>query len=156
MKLYKRPDGRSENWYVRLVIPSKLQPVFKSDRFVASTKSSDKVLARARAAAIVERWERELFATANRLRDISEFDGPEPRQTVLNQEIIDLLCNSRIGSYLRSDDDERVEGLTEDESREIDDFAPIALAAATAVAIRGKGATREYSKRSMDPVVAEA
>ena len=145
MKLYKRPDGRSENWYVRLIIPSALQSAFKSDRFIASTKSSDKVLARARAAAIVEKWERKLYETAMKLREVGQFDGPEPRPTVVNQDLIELLCTSRIGSHLQSDDAERVDGLTEKEAREIDDFVPIGLAAATAVAIRGKGAVQEYA-----------
>ena len=68
MKLYKRPDGRSENWYVRLIIPSALQSVFDADRFIKSTKSSDKTLARARAAEIVAVWERKLYHQAKGTR----------------------------------------------------------------------------------------
>src|ERR1035437_6899956 len=78
MKLYKRPDGRSENWYVRLIIPSALQSAFKSDRFIASTKSSDKVLARARAAAIVEKWERKLYETRMKKREKKKITERRP------------------------------------------------------------------------------
>ena len=64
MKLFNRPDGRSENWYVRIIIPTPLQKVCDADRFIASTKSSDKTLARARAAEIVAVWERKLYHQA--------------------------------------------------------------------------------------------
>ena len=140
MKLYKRPDGRSENWYVRLIIPSALQSVFDADRFIKSTKSSDKTLARARAAEIVAVWERKLYHQAMTLRDSGRFEEREPRPAVISQDLIELLCTSRIGSHMQTDDAERVAGLTEKQSVEIDDSVRARLADATAVAIRGKGA----------------
>lgn len=150
MKLYKRPDGRSENWYVRLIIPTLLQKVFGSDRFIASTKSSDKTLARARAAEIVAVWERKLYHQAMTLRDSGRFEEREPRPAVISQDLIELLCTSRIGSHMQTDDAERVVGLTEKQSLEIDDSVLARLADATAVAIRGKGATKEYARLHED------
>ena len=150
MKLYKRPDGRSENWYVRLIIPSALQSVFDADRFIKSTKSSDKTLARARAAEIVAVWERKLYHQAMTLRDSGRFEEREPRPAVISQDLIELLCTSRIGSHMQTDDAERVVGLTEKQSVEIDDSVLARLADATAVAIRGKGATKEYARLHED------
>ena len=150
MKLYKRPDGRSANWYVRLIIPSALQSAFDADRFIASTKSSDKTLARARAAEIVAVWERKLYQQAMTLRDSGRFEEQEPRSAVVSQDLIELLCTSRIGSHMQTDDAERVVGLTEKQSLEIDDSVLARLADATAVAIRGKGATKEYARLHED------
>jgi len=145
VKLHKRPDRRSENWYVRIIIPAQLQSIFKAERFVASTKTSDKVLARARAAEIVTGWERKLYEQAIAIRDSGRFDEQPARPTVISQDIIELLCTSHLGTILRSDDEDRIEGLSDDDARDIDQFLPERLAVVTAVAVRGKGATKEYA-----------
>lgn len=144
VKMYKRSDGKSENYYVRVVIPKEFHAHFNQDRFIASTKTSNKKLARARAAQIVARWEKQLYDAALAKVDSGRFDATEPRPALLTDDLIQMLCTTRLGSVVEDDRAERLQGLSEEQVAETDAFLGKLVAQLQAVLIRGKGASAEY------------
>ena len=50
MNLFVPPGGKTKNWYVRVYVPAELVEFYQESEFKKSTKTTDRVLAEARAA----------------------------------------------------------------------------------------------------------
>jgi hypothetical protein len=60
--LFVPPGGKTKNWYVRVYIPAELRKLYGKEEFRQSTRTTDRVLADARAAALVLEKSREFLS----------------------------------------------------------------------------------------------
>ena len=62
MNLFVPPGGKTKNWYVRVYVPAELLEFYREAEFKKSTRTSDRVLAEARAAAFALEKSREFLS----------------------------------------------------------------------------------------------
>jgi integrase len=130
---YLRP--RSRNWQVRLMAPQKIQPLLDKREYRQSTGTSDRQKARVIGAQLIadklQEWEA-LAATLN-------LDDSTAATTHLSAQLIERICESRLASWLKSDEEERFEdgGLTSEEFDELSRFCELTDAAMRSTLARG-------------------
>jgi hypothetical protein len=132
-----RPGSR--NWQVRLIAPQSLQPFLDKPDYRKSTGTSDRKRARVIGTQLIldklQEWE-VLQASVN----VSDVPAPP---THLSTSLIAEICERRLASWLKSDEDERYEngGLTTDEFDELERFCELTDAAMRATLARGPAST---------------
>ena len=101
--LARREDGRSPNFYVRMVAPKAIQYLLpESDRvYRESTGTADLRRANVIGAEMVARKLKEWRALEDQL------SNRQPSPTILSQPLIDQLAANRLHSWMFSDDEER-------------------------------------------------
>ncbi|MCZ8095572.1 MAG: hypothetical protein O9331_19035 [Acidovorax sp.] len=110
--LYRRTDGRSLNWYVRLVPPKDIEHLPAGQQeFKKSTGTADLKRAKTIAAQLIaERraeWDRLAAETS---------ESQEPAASVLTSSLIENICARRLYQWMQLDDQARFngEGLTDE------------------------------------------
>jgi hypothetical protein len=133
---YKPPN--STKWYVRLVPPERLWPLWGKKEFRKST--GHECLERAKP--IGMKFISDKFNEWASI-ELTEPDTPAS-PTILSRGLIETICDTRRYSWSRSDDDDREseEGLSEEEVQGFNDFSKLTVAAMRSVLIQGKGSPR--------------
>lgn len=136
--LHRRDDGKSSNYYVRLVAPTDIQALLpKKDRvYRQSTGTADIRIANVRGAEMVARKLKEWQAV--RVLTSSEHDAV---RASLTPTLIEQISGARLQSWLFTDDDDRLgeSGLSEADLRLMNDFCEFSDAQMRSVLIQGKG-----------------
>lgn len=116
---YKQPN--STKWSVRLVPSSDLRALGAKE-FRKSTGQSDLKKAKLVGQTLI----------ADKLREWDKLQRQSPSielrtssPTVLHAELIEQICAARLYSWLQSDEEERLQGLTEEELQEYAEFASL-------------------------------
>lgn len=104
MDLFVPPGGKTKNWYVRVYIPTELREFYGKEEFRQSTRTTDRVLADARAAAFALEKSREFLSKRELLK---EFASSRPQAVVLDASLIQKIAHIRLASLVRFDDEER-------------------------------------------------
>lgn len=104
MDLFVPPGGKTKNWYVRVYIPVELRKLYGKEEFRQSTRTTDRVLAAARAAAFSLEKSKEFLAKRELL---TEFTSDSAQKVVLDASLIQKIANIRLASLVRFDDEER-------------------------------------------------
>ncbi|QQX85284.1 hypothetical protein JJQ59_04910 [Cupriavidus necator] len=147
--LYKRSDGRSQNWYVRLTAPTEIHPLLEpaQHEIRQSTGTPDRQKAKAVAARLEAEYRQRWEALRATQRDAP---GHASLQSVgLTASLITQICGARLGSWSLTDDFERIEqdGLDDESLQHIEGFC--ALTDATMRSILAQGRRSSH----WDPVV---
>jgi integrase len=104
MNLFVPPGGKTRNFYVRVYVPAELREFYGKDEIKQSTKTSDRMLADARAAAFALEKSKE-FLSIREMR--KEYVSRPPRTVVLDASLIQKISHIRLASLVRFDDEER-------------------------------------------------
>lgn len=104
MDLFVPPGGKTKNWYVRVYIPTELRELYGKQEFRQSTRTTDRVLADARAAAFVLEKSREFLSKRDLLKGVATV---QPQSVVLDASLIQKIAHIRLASLVRFDDEER-------------------------------------------------
>lgn len=104
MNLFVPPGGKTKNWYVRVYVPAELLDFYKKSDFKQSTRTTDRVLAEARAAAFVLEKSREFLSKRELLKG---YTTEQPQTVVLDASLIQKIAHIRLASLVRFDDEER-------------------------------------------------
>jgi len=135
--LERREDGRSFNYYVRMVAPKAIHHLLSpSDvMYRKSTGTADVRRANVIGAAMVAEKLKEWQALHDQLSD------RQASPTVLSQSLIDQVVGNRLRSWQMSDDGERFseEGIDDEELQAIEAFCQITDAQMRSVLSQGKG-----------------
>lgn len=123
----------SAAWYVRVVPPKHMRHAVMEREFRRSTGHSDLRLARPVGMTMVAEKLREWDALT---RSAGERRATKP--TVLTEALIEDLCQSRLFSILMSDEEDRNEGLSDEELSLNEDFCRLTDIAMRAALARGK------------------
>lgn len=119
--MYRRKDGRSLNYYVRLVAPTEIQPYLdkKDLTFRQSTGTADFRRAKVIGADIIARKLKEWDA----LRKFQDAK-PTPVEILLTKPLIAQIAGARLQSWLATDNRARLgeDGLDDDDLAEIVEF----------------------------------
>lgn len=119
--LYRRDDGRSENYYVRLTAPTSVQPFLdkKEHSFRCSTGTADLRVAKVIGAEIVAKKRREWHTMCELL-----VEKREAASAPLTTQLIQQIVGARLQSWLNTDNDERLgdDGLDDEHLVEIESF----------------------------------
>jgi integrase len=111
MNLFVPPGGKTRNFYVRVYIPAELVELYGTVELKQSTRTSDRMLANARAAAFVLEKSKEFLVKRESLKELELGTSvAAPLDAALIQRIADL----RLANLVRFDDEER-DALKEDE-----------------------------------------
>lgn len=139
--LYKRQDGRSQNWYVRIVAPVEIHPLLEpSEREIRqSTGTPD----RGKAQAIKARIEATHRQKWESLRACVRQPSQETvESTQLSESLISQICGARQQSWIFTDDFERVEhGLDDEAFEEIEAFCKISDGTMRGILAKGKNSS---------------
>jgi integrase len=104
MNLFVPPGGKTKNWYVRVYVPAELLEFYREAEFKKSTRTSDRVLAEARAAAFALEKSREFLSKRDLLKG---YTSGQPQTVVLDTSLIQKIAHIRLASLVRFDDEER-------------------------------------------------
>jgi len=104
MDLFVPPGGKTKNWYVRVYIPAELRELYGKQEFRQSTRTTDRLLASARAAAFALAKSQEFLSKRELLKD---FVSRRPQAVVLDASLIHKIAHIRLASLVRFDDEER-------------------------------------------------
>ncbi|MBC8748554.1 MULTISPECIES: DUF6538 domain-containing protein [Paraburkholderia] len=133
--LIPHPGGRSRNWYVDIHVPASLQDVAGTDRIRRSTRTADRIQAKAEGARI----EAEVRAEWQRLWESVERTNTAPTVTRLTHDIIRSVCATRLRSWVHSDDQDRFgRGIDDEELAELEAFGQQTDAEMRSVLAQGK------------------
>jgi integrase len=139
--LARREDGRSLNFYVRMVAPKAIQHLLpESDRvYRESTGTADLRRANVIGAEMVARKLKEWRALEDQLSD------RQSSPAILSQSLIDQISAARLHSWVFSDDAERWsdEGLDDEELQAVEAFSKTTDAQMRSILSQGKG-SREW------------
>lgn len=139
--LYRREDGRSVNYYVRLTAPTSIQPFLnkKDHSFRCSTGTADLRRAKVIGAEIVAKKRREWH-------DLHELAvKPEVSlSTPLTKSLIQQISGARLNSWLHTDNKERYgdAGLDDELLREIETFCKHTDAGMRSILAQGRSSSR--------------
>lgn len=140
---FYRPDnGRTLNWYVRLVPPTPLKGMPGVREFRKSTRTSDLRRAKVVGARLIAdkraEWD-QLLAKAK---------GPTIGPRILTSELIDHICARRLYHWMRLDDEARFEGegYNEAEGAALAHLCQVTDQSMRSVVQRGKASSVLYSK----------
>ena len=134
--IQRRDDGRSSNFYVRLVAPTDIQAFLpkKDHVFRKSLGTADLRRAKVIGAEIIARKLKEWAA-------LREFDEMKPKvvQVLLNESIIKQIAGARLQSWLATDNRERwgAGGLDDEELATIEEFCKYSDGAMRSVLSQG-------------------
>lgn len=121
MHLYRREDGRSSNYYVRLTAPTAIQHLLnkKDHSFRCSTGTADLRRAKVIGAEIIANKRREWHTMCELL-----VEKRETASAPLNTQLIQQIVGARLQSWLNTDNDERHGdvGLDDEHLTEIESF----------------------------------
>ena len=98
MNLFVPPGGKTKNWYVRVYVPAELLDFYKKSDFKQSTRTTDRVLAEARAAAFVLEKSREFLSKRELLKG---YTTEQPQTVVLDASLIQKIAHIRLASLVR-------------------------------------------------------
>lgn len=136
--LHRRDDGRSQNYYVRLVAPVDIQPFVnkKQQTYRESTGTADLRRATVIGAELVARKLREW-------QTLRESMGPRQKsvKTLLSKQLIRQIAGVRLSSWYETDNHQRYgdEGILEAELLEIEAFCKHSDGVMRTIISRGKG-----------------
>ncbi|CUI04233.1 Integrase [Janthinobacterium sp. CG23_2] len=141
MHLYRREDGRSWNYYVRLTAPTAIQHLLnkKDHSFRCSTGTADLHRAKVIGAEIVAKKRREWHD----LRELAA--QPEVSvSTPLTKSLIQQICGARLNSWLHTDNKERYGdvGLDDEVLREIEALCKHTDAGMRSILAQGRASSR--------------
>lgn len=135
--LKRRDDGRSSNFYVRMVAPTAIQHLLPPSEIVyrESTGTADVRRANVVGAAMVAAKLKEWQALHDQLSD------RQSSPTVLSQSVIDQVVANRLHSWMFSDNEERLSdtGLDDEEIQAIESFYQVTDAQMRSILSQGKG-----------------
>jgi integrase len=138
--LYKRSDGRSPNWHVRLTPPSEIHHLLPSSELSIrkSTGTPDRKKAQAVAARIEAKYRQEWEALRARIHDLT--DKIALPTVGLTDSLITQICGARLASWSLTDNGERIEneGLDDEELQDIEQFCELSDAAMRSILAKGK------------------
>ncbi len=131
---YKQPG--SNNWSVRLTPPKHVQHLVGKSEYRRSTGHADLVRARPVGQTLIADKLREwdALACASEVRDATP--------TILSTDLIETICAARLYSWMRNDDEERLEGISDEQLLEIESFCELADKAMRSVLAQGKASKR--------------
>lgn len=136
-----REDGRSRNFYVRLVAPSAVQPYLpKSEHtFRKSTGTADRERAVVVASELIAAKRKEWFAL---LQSVKMENSTVP--TTLNSRLIQQIAGARLQSWVETDRLERFgdEGIDEEELAAMDEFCRYTDTVMRSVLAQAKGSSK--------------
>lgn len=136
-----REDGRSRNFYVRLVAPSAVQPYLpKSEHtFRKSTGTADRGRAVVVASELIAAKRKEWFAL---LQSVKMENSTVP--TILTSRLIQQIAGARMQSWMETDRLERFgdEGIDEDELAAMDEFCRHTDTVMRSVLAQAKGSSK--------------
>lgn len=138
MDLFVPPGGKTKNWYVRVYIPSDLHDAYGTRReFRQSTRTTDKVLAQARAAVFLSERAAELL----RVRQAKVAMGlqQQPHPVTLNAHLIEHIAAIRLATLVGFDDEMR-EGKGDGDWDEHEEFIGTRLRAMKLILARRREA----------------
>jgi hypothetical protein len=135
--LKRRDDGRSSNFYIRMVAPKAIQHLLPESEIVyrESTGTADVRRANVVGAAMVAAKLKEWGALNEQLSD------QQASPALLSQRLIDQVVGNRLRSWQLSDDGERFsdEGIDDEELQAIEAFCKITDAQMRSILSQGKG-----------------
>lgn len=135
---FYRPP-RSTRWYVRLVAPEPIRHLVPDPDFRKSTGQADLRKAKAIGAALIAEKCQEWQALAASL----VYDGDDYAvATVVTPAVIDKVCAARLYSWLKTDDDDRLEGLTDEQLADIEDFCALTDKSMRSILAQGQASPR--------------
>ena len=126
----------SRNWYVRLVPPAHLKLVPGVEELRKSTGHSDLKRARPIGQTLIAERLREWDALAR------ASDANKAAPTILTHDLIDTICATRLYSWMRNDDEERLAGIDDEQLLEIDSFCELTDKAMRSILARGSASSR--------------
>lgn len=141
MYLYRREDGRSSNYYVRLTAPTAIQYLLnkKDHSFRCSTGTADLSRAKVIGAEIVAKKRREWH-------DLLEImvKTQVSVSTPLTKSLIQQICGARLHSWLHTDNKERYGDVGLDDAllREIEAFCKHTDAGMRSILAQGRASSR--------------
>jgi hypothetical protein len=142
MDLFIPPGGKTKNWYVRVYIPSDLHNAYGVRReFRQSTRTTDKVLAQARAAVFLSERAAELLQV--RQAKVAMGVRRQPHPVTLNPHLTEHIAAIRLASLVGFDDEMR-EGQGDGDWDEHEEFIRTRLAAMKQILARRKDA-KDYA-----------
>lgn len=131
---YKQKN--SSIWSIRLVPPRHVQHAVGKKEYRKSTGHADLKRARPVGQALIADKLREWDALARATEDIAA------TPTILTAELIDIICAARLYSWMRNDDEERLEGVSDEALLEIEGFCELTDKAMRSILAQGKASTR--------------
>lgn len=142
--LQRRGDGKSQNFYVRLIAPKALHPYLSPQerQYRESTGTADLLRAKLIGAELVAKKRREWDEL---LAAFVKTYVPTP--ATLNDLLIRQICGARLLSWFETDNTERLgeEGLDEEQLAVIESFCQLSDARMRSILAQGK-ASREWSR----------
>jgi integrase len=132
---FHRQEGSSK-WYVRLVPPTHLKGVPGVKEYRKSTGHADLRRAKPVGQTLIAEKLREWDALARATQ------ANEATPTILTQELIDIICAARLYSWMRNDDEERLDGIDDEQLLEIDSFCELTDKAMRSVLAQGSASSR--------------
>lgn len=126
----------SRNWYVRLVPPAHLKGVPGVEELRKSTGHSDLKRARPIGQTLIAERLREWDALAR------ASDASKAAPTILTHDLIDTICATRLYSWMRNDDEERLAGIDDEQLLEIDSFCELTDKAMRSILAQGSASSR--------------
>ncbi len=133
-KYFYQPTNSSV-WYVRLVPPKHTAHAVTEREFRRSTGQSDLKLAKPVGLTMVGTKLQEWNALARAVQPT------RATLTSITDDVIRDICSERLYSWMRTDDDERASGLSEEEFQSVEDFCRLTDTAMRSALSRGKAST---------------
>ena len=130
---YRQPSSRA--WYVRVVPPTHTRHAVTEREFRRSTGHDDLRLAYPVGMTLIAQKLREWNALA---RSVVPHHAT---LAILTEELIRGICSARLYSWMKGDDEDRDEGLTDEEVQVIEDFCRLTDTAMRAVLSQGRGSS---------------
>lgn len=121
--LYKRSDGRSPYWHVRLNAPTEIHDLLPADEreIRKSTGTADKHKAKLVAARIEAKYRQEWEALRATKRDTASEGALQA--IVLSESLVSQICGARLSIWQYNDDKARLEdGIDNEDLQEMEDF----------------------------------
>ena len=129
---------KSAAWYVRLVPSEALRTQFGVKEFRKSTGFSDLGKAKAVGKTLIADKLREWDS----LLRSAETHKPNATPSILSDSLIETVCSARLYSWLRSDEEERLDGVDDATLLEIEEFSLLSDTAMRAILSQGKASAR--------------
>lgn len=134
-KYFYQPKN-SRVWYIRIVPPKHMKHAVSEAEFRKSTGQADLKRAIPIGMTLVAEKLREWDALSRATKGITA------KLTILTKGLIETICSVRLYSWMRTDDDEREAGLTDQQLAENDNFCELTDTTMRAVLAQGPASTR--------------
>jgi integrase len=130
---------RSTRWYVRLIAPEAIRHLVQEPEFRRSTGQSDLRKAKPIGAALIAEKRREWQAVA---ASVDDHGNGYAVPTVITDAVVEKVCAARLYSWMQTDDEDRLNGLTDEGLAEIEEFCALTDKAMRSVLAQGRGSPR--------------